>query len=98
MKRKRDTGNTDRPNQAANKSQAEGERWRSEPDTIERRERDRGAQRGTGAEEGGGISNRPIGEEIHSQERVPERGDSRSGEQVEDAALPSDEPTLNPKI
>jgi hypothetical protein len=70
MKRKRDAGNG--PNQAANKRKAEGERWRSEPDTIERREHDRGAERGAGADEGGGISNRPIGEEIHNEERGPQ--------------------------
>ena len=75
MKRKRDN---EVPNQAANKSKAEGERWSSESDTVERRERNRAAEPRTGSEEGGGISNRPIGEEVENQELVPERGEVRT--------------------
>lgn len=75
MKHERDV---DGPNQAANKSKAEGERWSSEPDTVERRERNRAAEPRTGSEEAGGISNRPIGEEVENQELVPERGETRT--------------------
>jgi hypothetical protein len=70
MKRKRDT---DVPNRAANKSKAEGEHWSSESNTVERRERNRAAEQRTGSKEGGGISNRPIGE------LVPERGEAAEG-------------------
>ena len=69
------------PNQASNKSKAEGERWRSESDTVEQRDRARNTdERVTGMEEeGGGITNRPLGEEVENQERVPDRGKSRDG-------------------
>lgn len=76
MKRKRDT---DVPNQTANKTKAEGERWSSESDTVERRERNRAAEPHTASKEGGGISNRPIGEEVEDQDHVPERGEARQG-------------------
>lgn len=76
MKHKRDT---DVPNETANKSNAEGERWRSESDTVERRERNRAAEPETNSKEGGGISNRPIGEEVENQDHVPGRGEARQG-------------------
>jgi hypothetical protein len=50
----------------------EGERWTSEPDTVERRERERRGQPG----QGGGITNHPVGEEVESQNRVPPRGET----------------------
>lgn len=65
------------PNPAANKSQAEGDRWTSEPDTVEERGRNRAFQGETG--EGGGITNRPLSEERENQESVPDRGESRPG-------------------
>jgi hypothetical protein len=79
MTRKRQSRDTDVPNQTANKAKAEVERWSSEPDTVERREHDRSAESVTGADEGGGITNRPIGEELHNQDLVPGRGEARRG-------------------
>lgn len=66
------------PNQAANKSKAEGERWESDPNTMERHDRGSDEQmRDSGR--GGGITNRPIGEEQANQDAVPDRGESREG-------------------
>lgn len=66
-----------RPNRAANKSKAEGDRWTSESDTVERRDRNSTADSSTDA--GGGITNRPLEEERANQEVVPDRGKSREG-------------------
>ena len=65
------------PNPAANKSKAEGDRWNSEADTVERVDRD--AERQMPADEGGGITNRPLDEEERNQDRVPDRGETREG-------------------
>lgn len=54
----------------------------------------------------GGITNRPLADEIDNQEAVPERGTTRDesrnvGAEEEgetDPALPSDDATLNTKI
>jgi len=67
----------DIPNPAANKSKAEGDHWHSEADTVERVDRE--AERQMPADEGGGITNRPLEEEERNQDRVPDRGDSREG-------------------
>jgi hypothetical protein len=67
------------PNQAANKGKAEGERWTSEPDTVEQRDRSRTAERAPGTDDSGGITNRPLEEEMQNQDLVPERGESREG-------------------
>lgn len=66
------------------RDKAEGDRWTSDPDTVE--VADRYAE-GTGEikEESGGISNRPLSEEISRQEALPDRGTSRSEEQREEA-------------
>jgi hypothetical protein len=68
------------PNRAANVEKAEGSREETD--------------RGVGSEvppeafgeqeEGGGISNRPIDEEMERQERVPPRGERRDDEGSED--------------
>jgi hypothetical protein len=79
MKRKRDTRDAGVPNQAANKSKADDERWSSDSDTVERREQERAAEQGSGSDEGSGISNRPIGEEMRNQELLPDRGTAREG-------------------
>ena len=74
----------DTPNQASNKSKAEGERWSSESDTVERRDRQSsGADAATGSE-GGGVSNRPLAEEMGSQEAVPPRGRTKEETKEED--------------
>ena len=56
-------------NQASNKSKAEGERWRSEDDTVERQDRPRSSDdRMTEGDAGGGITNRPLDEEMENQD------------------------------
>lgn len=67
----------DNPNPAADKSKAEGDRWSSEADTVERRDRE--AERQIPADEGGGITNRPLEEEERNQDRLPDPGGSREG-------------------
>ena len=66
-----------KPNPAAKKSKTEGDRWSSEPDTVERVDRE--DQRPTADDDTGGITNRPLEEEERNQDRVPDRGDSREG-------------------
>ena len=66
------------PNQAANKSQAEGDRWKSDPDTVERHDRGSDEQM-SGHEPSAGITNRPLEEERSLMNAVPDRGDSRQG-------------------
>ena len=60
------------PNDASAKSKAEGDRWESDSETVERYDE-------TTGDEGGGITNRPLDEEIENQAAVPERGESRDG-------------------
>ena len=64
------------PNDGSAKSQAEGERWKSDSDTVERYDETIGQ---TVGDEGGGITNRPVGEEIENQASLPDRGESRDG-------------------
>jgi hypothetical protein len=67
------------PNQASNKSKAEGEPWRSEDDTVERQDRPRSSDdRMTEGDEAGGITNRPLDEEMDNQDRVPDRGQRKA--------------------
>jgi hypothetical protein len=70
----------DRPNQSANKDKAEGERWSSEENTVGNADRDENAEQLYDAEDAadsGGITNRPLSEEIRTQEEIPARGTSR---------------------
>jgi hypothetical protein len=60
------------PNDASEKSKAEGDRWESDSETVERYDQ-------TVGDEGGGISNRPIGEELDNQASLPERGETTEG-------------------
>lgn len=64
--------NTDAPKDASKESKAEGDRWESDSETVERYDE-------TTGDEGGGISNRPLPEEIEDQASLPERGESREG-------------------
>lgn len=74
----------DLPSRSANMEKAEGDRWTSDPDTVEVADRyAEGAGKTT--EESGGISNRPLSEERNRQESLPDRGTSRSEEQREEA-------------
>ena len=61
------------PNDASEKSKAEGDRWESDSETVERYDQT------VGDEGGAGITNRPLDEEQANQESLPERGESREG-------------------
>jgi hypothetical protein len=70
----------DRPNQNANKSKAEGERWGSDSDTMRNADRDENPERlydGGDSDDAGGITNRPLSEEVGNQEALPKRGTNR---------------------
>ena len=65
----------DMPNEASRKSKAEGERWSPDSENA-------GVSEGSGYatdEQGSGITNRSLDEEMDNQESVPERGRSKSG-------------------
>jgi hypothetical protein len=68
------------PNQAANKSKAEGERWSSEDDTVSKVDYDVPAEHypPDDGENAGGVTNRPLDEEVDNQESLPVRGSSRN--------------------
>jgi hypothetical protein len=68
--------NQNAPNDVSRKSKAEGERWESDSETVERRDRQSG---GTAGEESSGITNRPLDEEQENQASLPDRGKSRPG-------------------
>jgi hypothetical protein len=71
----------DTPNRSANKDKAEGERWGSEQGVIPNSESS--TDRGYGDEDSdnaGGITNRPLDEEIDNQNALPERGLSQADE------------------
>ncbi len=75
----------DTPNRAANKDKAEGERWKSEEGVIPNSESSTDRRfRDDNGDDAGGISNRPIGEEIDNQNTLPDRGRSQNDEQVRD--------------
>ena len=75
--------NKNTPNDASAKSKAEGDRWESDSETVERYDQTVGDQtvgdQTVGDEGGGGITNRPIGEEVENQASLPPRGESRDG-------------------
>ena len=66
------------PTQGSKKSKAEGERWRSEDDTVEQQDRARSSDDQMTEPEAGGITNRPLDEEMDNQDRLPERGERKS--------------------
>lgn len=91
------------PNMQSSKDKAEGERWASDENSVENADRaSDAAERGTS--EAGGITNRPLDEEMANQDALPERGESRiehpGNKDVErdDTVMPSDDPSLNTKI
>lgn len=78
----------DRPNQNANKDKAEGERWSSEENTVRNVERDEHPENlyeGGASENAGGITNRPLDDEITNQEELPVRGTNRDSRGNPDA-------------
>jgi len=72
----------DTPNRAANKDKAEGERWKSEQGVIPNSESSTERGYEDDGDDAGGITNRPLGEEIDNQNSLPERGQSRSDEET----------------
>jgi hypothetical protein len=73
----------DTPNRAANKDKAEGERWQSEEGVIPNSESSTDRRyKDEDGDNAGGITNRPIGEEIDNQNTLPDRGRSQDDEQV----------------
>lgn len=63
------------PNDASAKRKADDERWESDSETVERSDE-------TAGDEGSGIPNRPIGEEVDNHSSLPERGESPDGAQA----------------
>jgi hypothetical protein len=66
--------NQDTPTRSSNVEKAEGD-----PNTVAETDTTRRSEWGEGTSEGGGITNRPLGEETGNQEQVPERGDRKGG-------------------
>jgi hypothetical protein len=62
------------PNDASRKSKAEGDRWNDSENTGMGE-----AGRDATDKEAGGITNRPLDEEIENQASLPDRGESRAG-------------------
>ena len=60
------------PNRSSNMEKAEGDR-----DTVADTQTDRRSEWGEGTSQGGGITNRPLDEEIENQQDVPDRGDRK---------------------
>jgi hypothetical protein len=73
---------TDTPRRSSNMEKAEGGPWTSDPDTVEVADR---YSEGVGGvdENTGGLSNRPLSEEVERQHNLPDRGTSRAEEGAE---------------
>ena len=72
----------DTPNRPANKDKAEGDRWTSEQNVIPNSESSTERGYEDDGDNAGGITNRPIDEEIDNQNSLPERGRSQSDERT----------------
>ena len=74
---------TGKPNENRGKSKAEGERWSSEQNSVRKAEQETPAENypPDDGDNAGGITNRPLDEEVDNQESLPARGMSRDGEQ-----------------
>jgi hypothetical protein len=70
----------DTPNRPANKDKAEGERWSSEKDVIPNSESSTSRGYEDDGDDAGGITNRPLSEEIDNQNSLPGRGNSQADE------------------
>ena len=62
------------PSDTSKKEQPDEDRWESDSETVERYD-----HTVTDEDDAGGITNRPLDEEIANQGSLPERGDSREG-------------------
>ena len=67
--------NQNMPNEASRKSKAEGDRWSPDSENAGSRERSGYST----DEQGSGITNRSLDEEMENQESLPERGESQPG-------------------
>ena len=67
--------NQNMPNEASRKSKAEGDRWSPDSENAGSRERSGYST----DEQGSGITNRSLDEEMENQEALPERGRSKDG-------------------
>ena len=70
----------DTPNRPANKDKSEGERWSSEQDVIPDSESSTKRSYEDDGDDAGGITNRPLSEEIDNQNSLPDRGNSQADE------------------
>jgi hypothetical protein len=70
------------PTRASNVEKAEGDRWTSDPDTVEVSDRYADVI-GETSENSGGISNRPLEKEIERQHNLPDRGTRRGDDRGE---------------
>lgn len=71
----------DTPNRPANNDKAEGERWSSEQDVVPNSDStSRGYE--NDRDNAGGITNRPLSEEIDNQNSLPDRGNSQADERT----------------
>ena len=64
------------PNDASQKSKAEGDRWKSDSNAVERYDQN---VVGEDTDNAGGITNRPLDEEVGNQEALPRRRTPRDG-------------------
>ena len=81
----------DSPKQNADRARADGERWSSEPAGIRKADRDEHPERlyeDEDTDNAGGIINRPLSEEIDSQEGLPARGTNRDSTRDPEATEP----------
>jgi hypothetical protein len=72
-------GDRDIRERAANTSQTEGDRWSSDPGTVERRDRDRPESGADTDPSASGISKRSDDEERANQDAVPPREEEKGG-------------------
>jgi hypothetical protein len=70
----------DTPNRPANKDKAEGERWSSEPNAVPNSESSTDRVYEDDGDNAGGITNRPLDEEVENQNALPDRGLSQADE------------------
>jgi hypothetical protein len=70
----------DTPNRSANKDEVESERWSSEKDVIPNSESSTWRGYDDDGDNDGGITNRPLAEEIDNQNSLPQRGRTQSEE------------------
>ena len=85
------TGTTVKSADHPDRDKAEGDRWTSQPDAVENADRESRPERQYEQEDrddAGGITNRPLSEEIGNQEALPARGTNRDATGNPDARRP----------